>query len=368
MIWRRSCAALAAALSLAATVVPQQVSAQDPVARLSLREKVGQLVMFTVDSLGLTATERELIERNRLGGVILFDDNYRDRAQLGRLTEQIQRTARRANRLGIGALISVDQEGGVVKRFEDMPPNYSAPRMGEINRKALAYNQGEATARALRSAGVNIDLAPVADLDLPPAHVMRSRSFGSAPYKVARLVQAFARGLQSKKVAATVKHFPGLGGATRNSDDGRSYVYRSRSQIRQVDSIPFRRAIDRDVKLVMLAHAIYPNDGGSKPASVNRYYATKRLRRGLGFTGVSISDALEPLAWRFGGSVPKACVATIRAGVDVALITGGVHTARACANAIRDAVKQGRIPEYRIDSAVERVLVLKSWLGLFDPR
>lgn len=362
---RRCSIALAAAVSLAATV-PTDVSAQDPLAKLSLREKVGQLVMFSVEGFSLTANERELIKRNRLGGVILFDDNYRDRAQLRRLTRGIQATVRNGNRLGIGALISVDQEGGVVKRFEDMPPNYSAPRMGEMDRKALTYNQGEATGRALRSIGVNIDFAPVADLDLPPGHVMRTRSFGSAPYKVARHVQAFARGLQSQGVAATVKHFPGLGGATRNSDDGKSYVYRSRRQLRTIDAIPFRRAIDRDAKMVMLSHAIYPNDGGNKPASVNRLIAVRRLRRGLGFTGVSISDALEPLAWRFGGNVPKACVATIRAGVDVALITGNVYRARACANSIRAAVKQGRIPEHRIDSAVERVLVLKSWLDLYD--
>jgi beta-N-acetylhexosaminidase len=322
--------------------------------------------MFSVDGNSLTASERDVMRQSRLGGVILFDDNYRGRTQLRHLTRQIQRTVRRASGLGIGALISVDQEGGVVKRFEDMPPNYSAPQMGEMNRKVLVFNQGAATGRALRSAGVNVDFAPVADLDLPPAHVMRSRSFGSSKYRVARLVQAFARGLQSERVAATVKHFPGLGGATRNSDDGRAFVYRTKRQLRTTDAIPFRRAIDRDARMVMLSHAMYPNDGGDRPASVNRYYATRLLRRGFGFTGVSISDALEPLAWRFGGSVPRACVATIRAGVDIALITGNVHTARACANAIRAAVKDGRIPEHRIDSAVERVLVLKSWLRLYD--
>ena len=322
--------------------------------------------MSSIGGTTLSTGERDAIEAGHLGGFILFSDNYADRSQLQRLTAQIQRAARRGSSVGLGALISVDQEGGVVKRFPDMPPDYSAPRMGEIGRKTLAYKQGRATGRALRRAGVNINLAPVADLDLPPEHVMRSRSFGSNPYRVARLVQAFGRGLQSATVGATLKHFPGLGGATQNSDFGRSYVYRSRRELRRVDAVPFHRAIDRGIRLVMLSHAMYVKDGGRRPASVNRYIATRRLRREFDFQGVAISDALEPVSWRFDGSVPKACAATIRAGVDIALITGNVYAARTCARSIRDAVNSGRIPERRIDHAVARVLELKAWLGLVD--
>lgn len=366
MFLRRLVTVSTVAVLVGGIVAPIGSRAQ-PVPRLSLREKVGQLVMFSIDGAGLSAVERDGIERNHLGGVILFSNNYRDRAQLQRLTVQIQRAVRRGSSLRIGALISVDQEGGVVKRFPDMPPEYSAPRMGEIDRKSLAYKQGRATARALRAAGVNIDLAPVADLDLPPEHVMRSRSFGASAYKVARLVQAFGRGLQSARVGAAVKHFPGLGGATQNSDFGRSYVYRSKRQLHQIDAVPFHRAIGRGLRLVMLSHAIYVNDGGRRPASVNRYIATQRLRWEFGFEGVAISDALEPVSWKFGGDVPKTCAATIRAGVDIALITGDVHAAGACARAIRDAVKRGRISERRVDRALARVLELKAWLGLTEP-
>ena len=337
-------------------------------ASLSLREKIGQLVMFGLNGTALTPRERDAIERYHLGGVILFADNYRDRTQLERLTRQIQGSASDGNRLGIGALIAVDQEGGVVKRFPDMPPNYSAPQMGEIGRKELAYKQGRATGRALRSVGVNVDLAPVADLDLPPNHVMRTRSFGANPYRVARLVQAFGRGLQSRAVAATVKHFPGLGGATRNSDDGRAYVYRTRRQLREVDAIPFHRASRRSLRLMMLSHAIYPHLGGDRPASLNRAIARRLLRERFDFEGVAISDALEPVVWKVGGSIAEACVATVAAGVDIALMTSKAPVARACTAALRGAVRTGRLSEHRIDQAVARVLELKRWLGLHDPR
>ena len=351
---------------LAASTLPA-VSAPDPaLARMTLRAKIGQLVMFTVRGTSLTPAEREVIQSARLGNVILFDKNYSNRTQLENLTQQIQRAARAGRPHPIGALIAVDQEGGVVKRFEDIAPWYSAPQMGD-RPKTLAYDQGRATGRDLTNAGVNVDLAPVADLDLPPEHVMASRSFGRDPVPVGRRVKAFARGLQSKRAAAAAKHFPGLGGATQNSDYGRAYVYRSKWKLRHVDAVPFRIAIDDGLKMVMLSHAIYPKDGGTRPASINRYIATERLRSGFGFTGVSISDALEAVAWWFNGSVARACRATVWAGVDIALITGDVYAARACADAIRAGVDSGAISERHIDRSVQRVLELKEWLGVYDP-
>lgn len=335
----------------------------DQIEQLTLREKVGQLVMFSVAGHGLSATDREAIVDAHIGGVILFADNYRDRAQLGTLTAQIQRAARRGNSLEVGALISVDQEGGVVKRFPDMPPRYSAPQMGDME-TSVAYGQGRATGRALKTHGVNVDLAPVADLDLPPNHVMRERSFGSKPDPVARRVRAFARGLQSRRVAAVAKHFPGLGGATINTDNGPAYVRRSKWRLHHVDAVPFQRAIDSGIRMIMVGHAMYMKDGGYKPASLSRYIATKRLRREFGFKGVAISDALEPVAWRFNGDTTKACKATIAAGVDVALIVGGADQARRCAGRIYNGVRRGDLPEARVDQAVRRVLRLKEWLRL----
>ena len=358
--------ALSLGLLMAASIVPA-LSAPDPaLERMTLRAKIGQLVMFTVRGTSLTDVERDVIRSARLSNVILFDKNYSSKTQLEGLTRQIQRAARAGRPHPIGALISVDQEGGVVKRFDDMPPWLSAPQMGDRDR-SVAFDQGRATGRALRTVGVNVDLAPVADLDLPPEHVMASRSFGRDPLPVGRRVKSFAQGLQRADTAAVAKHFPGLGGATRNSDFGRSYVYRSKWRLRNVDAVPFQIAIEGGIRLVMLSHAIYPKDGGKRPASLNHSIATERLREGLGFNGVAISDALEPVSWFFDGNVPRTCRATIKAGVDLALITGDVFAARACADAIRQAVASGAITEKRIDRSVRRVLELKQWLGVYDP-
>lgn len=332
---------------------------------MTLREKVGQLVMFSVAGASLADHERAVMRREHLGSVILFERNYRNAGQLQRLTGQIQNAARAGSDPAIGALISVDQEGGIVKRFEDMPPWYSAPEMGRRGRD-FTYRQGRKTGRALRGTGVNVDLAPVADLDLPPEHVMKERAFGSRPKRVGRLVAAFGTGLQDYRVAATAKHFPGIGGASRNTDYGSSYVYRSKRQLRVVDGKPFRFAIRSHSRLIMVGHAMYVNDGGRVPASVSSHIVKDRLRRDFGYDGVAISDALEAVTWYFGGSLAKTCRSTIRAGVDVALITGGVDAATRCADSIRRAVVHGKISERRIDEAVSRVLAVKAWAGVFD--
>jgi beta-glucosidase-like glycosyl hydrolase len=115
----------------------------------------------------------------------------------------------------------------------------------------------------------------------------------------------------------------------------------------------------------MVSHAMYLNDGGRRPATMNRHIATRRLRKEFDFKGVAISDDLGVVAWRFGGSVAKACKHTVEAGVDVALLAGDVHTGVACANKLYRAVRRGSISKYRINQAVKRVLRLKRWLGVY---
>ena len=244
--------------ALAAPTIAETIEA------MTLREKVGQLVMFSVAGKGLSEAEAKAITRNHLGGVILFAKNYTDRRQLEQLNRRIQKVVRRGNDFKIGALISADQEGGVVKRFPDMPPAYSAPRMGEIGKTSVALAEGRKTGVALKGAGVNINLAPVGDLDIGPSHVMAERSFGANRYVVARLASAFGEGLQDKRVAAAAKHFPGFGGASMNSDDGAAYVRRSKKQLRTFDALPFHRMVARGIRMMMVSHGMYLKDGGNE--------------------------------------------------------------------------------------------------------
>jgi beta-N-acetylhexosaminidase len=135
--------------------------------------------------------------------------------------------------------------------------------------------------------------------------------------------------------------------------------------LRKVDAVPFQRGINNGAQVIMMSHAIYPKDGGRKPASINRFIASTRLRDHMGFRGVSMSDAVDAMTWWFDGDIGKTCVATIKAGVDVALLANNVFAARTCANAIVKAVRSGRLTKTRVERSARRIVELKRWFGVY---
>jgi beta-N-acetylhexosaminidase len=228
---------------------------------------------------------------------------------------RLQRAAREGGNAPL--LVATDQEGGDVKRFPQAPPDLGPAELADAG-EAAALAEGRATGRYLRRLGINVDLAPVLDLGLPGSFVA-SRTFGPDPASVATLGIAFANGLEEARVAATAKHFPGLGRATVNTDLGPSAVDASRREL-AIDLEPFRAAVDAGVPLVMTSNATYPIYGGDTPASLATRITTGLLRNRLGFDGVVITDDLLAGAISGAGYTPgEAAVAAARAGADVLL-------------------------------------------------
>jgi beta-N-acetylhexosaminidase len=343
---------------------PHLLAAQAALAELSLVDRAGQVLMTSVPGATLSARNQALLRQLRPGGIILFGDNYRSRTQLIRLTRAMQLATRAGDDARIGAIVSIDQEGGVVRRLGDAPPTRSHPQLGAADDVDATQEQGRRTGVALRSVGVHMDLAPVADLDLRPRRVMRERSFGSSPELVARHVSAFVDGLQAGGASGSVKHFPGFGGASVNSDDALATITRTREQL-DLDLQPFRAAIDAGVESVMVSHGVYVRIDRRRPASTSPAIY-RLLRDELGYDGIAITDSLH--AAGFGaatsGGVVDGCERVLVAGADVALLTGTVQEAIACRARLVEAVRAGRLPRARLDQAVTRVLHLKSRLGL----
>lgn len=332
---------------------------------LSPDERAGQLVMTRVDGTAVDAALRRLLARQHIGGVILFEPNVRTHAQLRRMIRSMQSVARDASGVHAGILVAIDQEGGPIRILGDVPPGMSQRDMGRGGTVNSVRHEYRRAANALRRLGVNLNLAPVADLDLPPRRVMAGRSFGRNAGRTARLIGAAVRGTRDGRVGATVKHFPGLGGAGANSDDGIAVVARSRRQLRR-DLEPFRAAVDAGVPVVMVSHGVYRGLGAREPATVAPQVIGPVLRGDLGFDGVAITDSMNAKGFRdaFGGTVPRACVAAVKAGIDVVLLTGSYETATLCRRRIARAVRSGDIPRERFGSAVRRVVALKRALGL----
>jgi beta-N-acetylhexosaminidase len=285
--------------------------------RLTPTELAGERVVVSIDGTGLTPKLRHVIHEGKVAGVVLFEADFPTRAAGRKLIEAVQAVPRPGPLRHLPLLVMTDQEGGQVKRV-DGPPDASAARMGAAG-PADARRQGRATAANLASLGVSVDLAPVLDVARPGGVIADTeRSFGTGAAAVARTAVPFAEGLQAGGVAATAKHFPGLGTAIENTDFEAQDLTLPKAELRGIDEAPYRAYIAAGGRLVMLSTATYPALS-PRPAAFSHRIATGELRDRLGFRGVTITDSLGGAAVAAFGGQREAAVDGAAAGDDLLL-------------------------------------------------
>ncbi len=327
--------------------------------RLPLSQLVGQRLVVGFEGTKAPRAVRQMVRAGELAGVILFAENISTRAAARRLIHGLQAIPRPPG-LRDPLLVTIDQEGGLVKRVAGAPIA-SAQEMG-LRGAGFSRRQGRATAANLRDLGVNVDLAPVLDVARPGGTIADTdRGFGPTAARVSATAVPFAAGLQAGGVAATAKHFPGLGAAAENTDFAVQRIDLSRAELRAVDEHPYRRFVARGGDLVMLSTAIYPAFS-PLPAAFARSIAIGELRRRLGFEGVSITDALESAAVEDFGGPAMAGLAGARAGTDLLLFTDHHAGARA-AQALLRGLRSRDLSRGAFESSVARVLRLRRTLG-----
>jgi beta-N-acetylhexosaminidase len=314
--------------------------------RLSLPRQVGRLVVLRFQGTTAPAYVRRILRRGEAAGAILFRDNVVSPGQLRRLTGTLHRAAR------LPALVCVDQEGADIRIVPWAPP--AAPAGGQD-----PGPDARAAGRALRAAGIDVALAPVADVPAGPASIMRGRAFSADPDAAARAVAAAVRGWRAAGVAPTAKHFPGLGAATVNTDFGSATVP---GHPTPADLAPFRAAIRAGVPLVMSAHATYPSVDPRHIASQSRAVLEGLLRRRLGFRGVIVTDSAEAAAVRAVASPEAAAVRFIAAGNDVVLTTGRGSWIRTFRALLAEA-RRSTVFRARVRASAARVVALEQSVG-----
>jgi beta-N-acetylhexosaminidase len=325
------------------------------VSELPLAGLAGQRIVVGFEGTEPPRKVVRMIRRGELAGVILFAENLPGSAAGKWLAHRLQAIPRPPG-LREPLLIMVDQEGGQVKRL-DGPPFASAAQMGAAG-AASSHGEGRATAASLSGAGVNVDLAPVLDLARPGGTIAKTeRGFGTTAAQVSATAIPFATGLQEGGVAATAKHFPGLGAAVESTDFEAQRIDLSRQTLRAVDEAPYRRFIARGGAMVMLSTAVYPAFS-PRPAAFARPIASGELRSRLGFTGISITDALESSAVRDFGGPAKAGLAAVRAGTDLLLFSDYREGARA-GRALLRALRAGSLKRAAFEVSAGRVLRLR---------
>jgi beta-N-acetylhexosaminidase len=349
----RSLAAAAAAVSVfaagaAATAAPSAASTP------TLRELVGQRLVVAMEGTAPDAALLRRIRAGEIGGVILFGGNVRNAPQV----QSLVRTLRAAVPPGHPPLlVAVDQEGGTFRRLRWAPPALSAQELGRRSVGAVTAI-GAATGRALRAAGIDVDLAPVADVPRIASSFIaaQGRDFSTDPDVAAEKAAAFARGLRASRVAATAKHFPGLGRAESNTDVAAVAIHATRQQL-QSDLVPFRRLVDEGVPLVMLSNAVYDSLGPQTAAWSPG--VRQLLRDELGFDGVTITDALEAAAKARRLPIETAAFLSARVGTDLLLLAGSQRESAAVFDALVADARAGRLSRASLQRSYSRIVALK---------
>jgi beta-N-acetylhexosaminidase len=340
---------------------------------MTSEQQIGQL--FTVGFPGTTASPEvlDLIQRDFVGGVIFFSRNLRNARQTLALTQELQAAARAAGH-PYPLLIMTDQENGLVRRLGAdstiFPGNMA---LGAVGSEQLVHDVARAAAAEVAAQGVNMNLAPVVDVNNNPANpVIGIRSFGEDPDAVARLGAAAVRGYRAGGVIATLKHFPGHGDTAADSHRVLPAIPATLERLDAVELLPFRHGIAAGAECVLIAHVALPalDPPEPAPATLSRRVVQGLLRERLGFDGVVVSDCLEMDAIARTVGTARGAVLALQAGIDIVLVSHRLKRQRASLDAVRAAAAAGELDPATVTAAAARVLRLKrlthSWRGLPD--
>lgn len=339
---------------------PQPARNVDELARqLPVERKVAQLFVWGLAGQDLTDPIYERLRALDLGGVLIRNRNYLGPAQLAAQAGEAVVISQQEGH--VPPWVFASQEGAEFSAFPDLPPS-GAPADYETPEGAAAA-AGEA-ADALRPLGVTGLLGPV--LDVGPEHggAIGARAFSDDPEAVAEYGQAVIEEYAEAGVLAAPKHFPGLGAASQDTDEGPASVGLTLAELVERDLLPFRTALRAGAPAVLIGHGLYATDDFVTPASLSPAIADELLRGRLRFEGLAVTDDLAAPAVTAVMSVPDAAVAAIEAGADQLVISGPLGEQEAAYRAVLNAVRRGDLPVRRVDVAVTRILSAKRDLGL----
>ncbi len=343
--------------------------AQNKVTAMSVEQKVAQLFVITPEALtgsGSVTTAGEMtrtaLSEYPVGGLIYFEQNVQTKEQVCEMTAGQQQYSYES--IGLPLFLSIDEEGGKVARIanDSQIVVQHFPNMSEIAQMSDAQdeaaNVGSTIGNYLKELGFNLDFAPVADvLTNQENTVVKQRSFGSDPQKVSELSLIVWQNLEAQGVYGCYKHFPGHGATAGDTHKGFSYTDKTLDELKQAELVPFEAAISDGCSFIMVGHISVPGVTGSDvPASLSEKVVTDVLRNEMQYDGLIITDALNMGAVANQYSPAEAAVMAVQAGDDLILMPKDFKTAY---QGVLEAVRNGTIPEERIDASVIRIVAKK---------
>ena len=347
---------------------------ESQLAKMTLREKVGQMFYVRMETLDTTIhwntyaelqenpvlevnqTMRDVNERYPVGGLILYAWNIDTESQLATLISQIRS-------LNGQPLLCIDEEGGRVSRIANNP-NFDVKKyesmsaIGATGDPANAYECGNTIGTYLHRYGFDIDFAPVADVNTNPENVIiGARAFSDDPAVAAPMVTNYLQGLKDAGVTGCIKHFPGHGDTKADTHFGYASTQKTWAEMMDCEMVTFKAGIQWGCQLIMTAHIGTPKVTGSDvPSTMSPIILQDKLRGELGYRNIIITDGMEMGAITQQYTSAEAAVGSIQAGVDIVL---GPKNLIEAFDAVIAAVNDGTISEERINQSVRRILKLK---------
>ena len=324
---------------------------------MTLREKIGQLIMVTTYPSQGEPNEKQItswIENQHIGGVLFLKSSP---YELASRANQYQAVAK------VPLFIALDAENGLSFRMDSVVRYPHLMGLGALSSDSMIYQMGREVGQQCRALGINLNFAPVVDVNSNPGNpIINYRSFGENPRKVAQKGWALASGMQDERVLVTAKHFPGHGDTRFDSHLTLPQIDRDYSLMDSIDFLPFKIGIDSGINGIMSAHInLSKIDASRLPATLSAKVMTQILKDSLGFEGLLFSDGMNMKGITMHFNEGKAAVKALQAGVDVIEF---VLNPEVVIQSVLKAVKKGDLTESSIDQKCRKVLLSKKWLGL----
>lgn len=319
---------------------------------MTIEEKIGQMLIIYDTHETVDKELKEFIADIKPGGFIINQSNITTFAKTKKYIADLKANS------DIPLIISIDQEGGSVQRLQNLEDKKATyvPSMfyvGKTKDYNLAYEVGKVLAEDMRTLGINLAYAPVCDIFSNPNNkVIGNRSFGTSPNLVANMCTSLGKGLEDNGIIATYKHFPGHGDTGTDSHTSLPVINKTYTELLNNELIPFKKAIENDAKIIMVAHIAFPSlTGNNTPSSLSKEVITDLLKNKLGYDGLVITDALNMGALTNNYTDEEIYVKAVEAGVDLLLMPSDA----------KEAIKaiKNNISEERIDESVKKILLFK---------
>ena len=332
---------------------------------LSIKEKIGQMVIIGMDTNYITDRIKNMIQNYKIGGVILYRKNFSTYQDMLKLIKELK-GLNKENRVPL--FIAIDQEGGRVNRMPKELKNLpSANVIANVGGEKLVKEASEITGELLYKSGFNLNFAPVLDLRrYEKQKVIGDRSFGYDKEKVSECGIAVMKALQKNNIVSVVKHFPGHGATKQDSHYFLPVINIPMKKIEDEDVYPFSQAIQNGADAILVGHLLIPKVTGIYPASLSRKFICKYIRKKFRYNRLIITDDLKMRAIKLFYGPDLAVRKAFEAGNDIIVFRFNKDEEQRVLNNIVQLVESGKIKENRIDRSVNRIIEMKEKYDISD--